>query len=52
MADWSGTRHLLPLVTVASLLSVFVLRSYHDWQAPTNLRPLPENIDLALENLV
>ena len=54
MADWSGTRHLLPLVlvTVASLLSVFVLRSYHDWQAPTNLRPLPENIDLALEDLV
>jgi LPS export ABC transporter protein LptC len=54
MADWSGTRHFLPLVlvTAASLLSLFVLRSYHDWDAPADLRTLPENVDLALEDLV
>ena len=54
MAHWYSARNLLPLVlvTVASLLSVFALRSYHDWDPPVNLRPLPENVDLALEDLV
>ena len=54
MAHWYSARNLLPLVlvTAASLLSVFALRSYHDWDPPVNLRPLPENVDLALEDLV
>ena len=54
MAHWYSARNLLPLVlvAVASLLSVFALRSYHDWAPPVNLRPLPENVDLTLEDLV
>ena len=52
--DWLAPRRLLVLVlvTAASLLSVFALRSFHDFQPEPRFRPLPGDVDLALENLV
>lgn len=54
MMDWFAARRLLvlALVTAASLLSVFALRSFHDIQPAPVFRPLPGDIDLALEELV
>ncbi|KPJ99199.1 MAG: hypothetical protein AMJ60_05785 [Desulfobacterales bacterium SG8_35] len=32
-------------------MSVFVLRSYHDWEPATTFKSIPKDVDLALENI-
>ena len=53
MASLLTTRNLLFLVLalVVSAVSVFVLRSFDGWEAATTFKSIPENVDLALENI-